>query len=363
MIASYQLASHYLPSCARCYKPDSRAGGIQLKRCARCTAVRYCSKECQREDWPVHKKVCQSATVEHGDLTDCLRSYGISSVAELSRAVVTWAETHNEAFTDLLSATVVLNEGMRPNLVTSRVLLVQLNLGFCNERDGNPATTFSLHQVSIRSLDDPEFAQSHKDWPAIREIAMKRYLAIPSLIFAGVIPATFVVLNTGIVLEHHWPVYKILGRDCNNPDAETRAICKDLYTLVRATMSHGIVLKTPENTFDIVPGILVRKKKKWEWMAGNPDFSWDPYLVDSLAETMESGLHPREVLRKFRPFPLEGTANKCSFLTISISSVASRLTLVSRFFVNRAEAARTHGCFPRVTALSSPSDLSMASTL
>jgi hypothetical protein len=29
-----------------------------FKRCAKCKSKRYCGKECQRKDWPIHKKVC-----------------------------------------------------------------------------------------------------------------------------------------------------------------------------------------------------------------------------------------------------------------------------------------------------------------
>ncbi len=29
--------------------------------CARCQAVRYCSRECQRADWKAHKPVCTAA--------------------------------------------------------------------------------------------------------------------------------------------------------------------------------------------------------------------------------------------------------------------------------------------------------------
>ena len=30
-----------------------------LKKCGRCYSVRYCSEECQTEDWPAHKRVCR----------------------------------------------------------------------------------------------------------------------------------------------------------------------------------------------------------------------------------------------------------------------------------------------------------------
>ena len=39
--------------CSACGK-----GGVQLNKCARCRDPAYCSKECQKEHWKAHKKVC-----------------------------------------------------------------------------------------------------------------------------------------------------------------------------------------------------------------------------------------------------------------------------------------------------------------
>ncbi|XP_043839448.1 putative protein MSS51 homolog, mitochondrial isoform X2 [Dromiciops gliroides] len=45
--------------CARCrVLPDGLPDSNVLRRCKRCRNVYYCSPECQRADWPVHKKVC-----------------------------------------------------------------------------------------------------------------------------------------------------------------------------------------------------------------------------------------------------------------------------------------------------------------
>ncbi|KAF9773382.1 hypothetical protein IL306_008821 [Fusarium sp. DS 682] len=44
-----------MAACTTCNKEEP---AVQLKRCAKCSATPYCSRECQKTDWKVHKKIC-----------------------------------------------------------------------------------------------------------------------------------------------------------------------------------------------------------------------------------------------------------------------------------------------------------------
>ena len=50
---------------ARCRACGAAPPTVRLQRCARCTCVLYCSKECQAKDWSAHKPYCSMA-VEDG---------------------------------------------------------------------------------------------------------------------------------------------------------------------------------------------------------------------------------------------------------------------------------------------------------
>ena len=43
--------------CTRCLKKGSMTA---LRRCTGCKSSSYCSKDCQRLDWPSHKQLCKS---------------------------------------------------------------------------------------------------------------------------------------------------------------------------------------------------------------------------------------------------------------------------------------------------------------
>ncbi|KAL7621082.1 hypothetical protein AAE478_008394 [Parahypoxylon ruwenzoriense] len=55
-------------SCTTCKKTPP---AVNLRRCAKCSTTLYCSRDCQKSDWKVHRKICG-------------RQQGSASVANLS---------------------------------------------------------------------------------------------------------------------------------------------------------------------------------------------------------------------------------------------------------------------------------------
>jgi len=47
------------PICGNCAKPSAPENGGSLQRCVGCHETYYCSKVCQKVDWPKHKKTCK----------------------------------------------------------------------------------------------------------------------------------------------------------------------------------------------------------------------------------------------------------------------------------------------------------------
>ncbi|KAI0748202.1 hypothetical protein C8Q80DRAFT_724437 [Daedaleopsis nitida] len=53
--AVYPLAG----SCACCKRDETANQETGLKKCGKCKLTRYCSVECQKQDWPRHKVTCE----------------------------------------------------------------------------------------------------------------------------------------------------------------------------------------------------------------------------------------------------------------------------------------------------------------
>lgn len=46
-------------TCATCQQIEDASN--PLKKCSRCSTTLYCSRGCQKADWPTHKRTCRTA--------------------------------------------------------------------------------------------------------------------------------------------------------------------------------------------------------------------------------------------------------------------------------------------------------------
>ncbi|KDR69435.1 hypothetical protein GALMADRAFT_160447 [Galerina marginata CBS 339.88] len=58
------------PACSHCGKPPS--DDERFSKCARCKAMVYCSRQCQKKDWPDHKSSCTQAEKQRDFVIKCM---------------------------------------------------------------------------------------------------------------------------------------------------------------------------------------------------------------------------------------------------------------------------------------------------
>jgi len=118
-----------LYSCAFCGEPSTHKKNL----CARCRAVAYCSRKCQKEHWKVHKKTCNKDS-----------RTGDGENAPASKSYLTWdqVEAHGGApAKGTLEVRAILDESMMRQVMS------------CKDRKG------SIHRIAAytNSRHIPEF--------------------------------------------------------------------------------------------------------------------------------------------------------------------------------------------------------------
>jgi len=76
----YMSANNDSPICIKCGKPSS-------KQCAKCRKVWYCSRECQVQDWKIHKEACKSLLDQVGELPPAMHRFGAENCYQLHKYI------------------------------------------------------------------------------------------------------------------------------------------------------------------------------------------------------------------------------------------------------------------------------------
>ncbi|KAI0668508.1 hypothetical protein C8Q78DRAFT_993510 [Trametes maxima] len=268
----------------------------KLKRCTGCSVAKYCSKECQKNGWPMHRQGCRPS---NGQTTEEVlgadRLAGYPALVTFNNVLLDWKDAHNITLAIMASAIVHLNGSAEPKVLPSRALLFRVIARANNDGgDGNPASAFLVAQPTVVRTTDPEFALLSGGWAgALSECEFEVKSS-----WAGVIPGALMVQNTGVMMFRCFPVFSYGPRAGRDP--RPRAILTDIVRMCVGAVNAGIVLRISaerDNFSDIIAGTLYKRRKKWEWKV-EEDWDWSRVI----SGPTQSGLHPRDVWQQFLDF-------------------------------------------------------------
>jgi len=118
-------------ACSNCTKLGNE--NTTLLKCARCKIAWYCSKECQKQQWPIHKRVCNDAS---------------SSLPKLINSFVV-----NPLLSHFLQLAFVLEFKLHEKLIVSKPFLARCDVSI------DPADMTYIMRLVMGRVSDAELAQ------------------------------------------------------------------------------------------------------------------------------------------------------------------------------------------------------------
>ncbi|KAJ7022575.1 hypothetical protein C8F04DRAFT_1402326 [Mycena alexandri] len=133
--------------CMGCFKKPS--GKKSFPVCSKCQEASFCSKECQKKAWPVHKTVCQMRKQTVAAMADAPSSHTFPPFAIRKRLLTDFIEVHECSFQSAFSSAMILEGGIDkfPFSVRGVVVLLKYRPD-CNE---NPSVAFSVEGCAMLS--------------------------------------------------------------------------------------------------------------------------------------------------------------------------------------------------------------------
>ncbi|KAI1783175.1 hypothetical protein LXA43DRAFT_1067907 [Ganoderma leucocontextum] len=314
MSGGYQMESPCaLRACVSCGR--SPEDGLKLKKCTGCAvAPIYCSKQCQKNDWPIHNNTSLANT----PCTAPEELHGFGSLDELTQTFHDYLSTHEWALEAALKVSTFLRydfgRTQQPDHTVLRfrfnhtVLRFRFTRTTTKARSRNPARAFTFTDLSWHEACD---AKRIDTFVAMRTSSLAAYRRVFSDDGHPPPPdSTVLALFTleGAVRSHDtlqcFPWYQPLpgGVGCTEGE-RVRAPLKDLLQICTASLNTQFPLRNVR-TAEMgvpVPGRYARVNRKWVWQ---PLFtSWVDYLMGRtdcgplvVLEGLTSGLLPHHLL-------------------------------------------------------------------
>ncbi|OJT10801.1 hypothetical protein TRAPUB_12670 [Trametes pubescens] len=293
----YMVASAALRRCQHCGKPQDIV--IKMLRCSRCASVIYCSKECQKGAWPVHKTTepppddraprtrssCRRVDEANPDrIAKNIEAIlcGFRTADEFSQALRDFIEAHTWAFQSYARALILMEGGADYIHMPPKFMEVQLRSLHTPGGTRNPARTFNF--VGHRWLTVAEYTSTPigaRNWAgnaAMREAAHRYYSGDPR--FVGMLTVFFRVGEISSAKMNLYPQYRAYAASLEGlGDVMLRSLMADVLALCTSSIEHGLALRCADGQESIaaLPGRFVRWNKLWTW---EPLFTdWEQYLA------------------------------------------------------------------------------------
>ncbi|TBU43779.1 hypothetical protein BD309DRAFT_1000886 [Dichomitus squalens] len=259
-----------LRTCFQCRQPPGT--DVQLKRCAGCADVVYCSKEeiCR----PIVKDTKGPTSLERTELV-------------FHQALKDFIEANHRAFQTFAKALALMqgDSASDSDEALSRMLEVDL-LCSKNSRQLNPTCSFVMSSYRWVTLDDfRSEANNAEEWAragSLRELATERYKKNPE--FKALRTIVFRVAAVGMYDLYFYAQYRrtlpILD-PAPQDIASLPAMVEDVFAITKASINADMAFKrVDDDTSDYLPlpGRFVRKHKSWVWEASFS--SWDTLMAN-----------------------------------------------------------------------------------
>ncbi|KAI0077804.1 zf-MYND-domain-containing protein [Panus rudis PR-1116 ss-1] len=154
--------------CTTCY---TAAADKPLKACSRCKSAAYCSRECQKKDWPRHKPACN----HNADLAEALKGHAETlegqlqrftlpdgiTLYELDQRLEKWVRFHNTTLMVVTMHAIRVTEDLMR--ARTHVLYITLRARPRKEHGDSAGKFFAIKDAQVLSI--AEARKKEAPWP------------------------------------------------------------------------------------------------------------------------------------------------------------------------------------------------------